>query len=70
MLMAVPIGATTQWNPGGIQSLFLAGTATINAGQQYAATKDGKRFLVNSRPKQSGTEPITVVLNWPATIQK
>jgi len=36
----------------------------------YAVTKDGKRFLVNARPAEISAEPLTVVVNWPATIQK
>jgi Tol biopolymer transport system component len=70
MLMATPIGTTAQWDAGVPEPLFLAGTATVNPSQQYAATKDGKRFLINTRAQQSGTEPLTVVLNWPATVQK
>ena len=29
-----------------------------------------KRFLVNARPQQSTVAPLTVVVNWTATIQK
>jgi hypothetical protein len=36
----------------------------------YAVTKDGKRFLVNARPQQSSVTPVTVIVNWTATIQK
>ena len=38
--------------------------------QVYAVTKDGQRFLVNARPQQSSAAPLTVVVNWTATIQK
>ena len=34
-------------------------------------TKDGQRFLVNTRSQQSSdAAPLTVVLNWTAAIQK
>jgi len=36
----------------------------------YNVTKDGKRFLVNAIPQQSGVTPLTVLVNWTATIQK
>jgi hypothetical protein len=37
---------------------------------QYAVTKDGKRFLATSTPRQSSAPPLTVILNGTATIQK
>ena len=70
MLMSVPLRLTPRWDPGTAQALFLSGATRINANQQYAATRDGSRFLVNSRPQQTSVEPLTVVLNWRATIQK
>jgi hypothetical protein len=38
--------------------------------RSFAVTKDGKRFLVSATPAQSRATPLTVVLNWTATIQK
>jgi len=69
-MMAVPIDATDQFNAGVPQALF---PTLIQAGasqQRYAVTKDGKRFLVSATPQQSRVAPLTVVLNWTATIQK
>jgi hypothetical protein len=37
--------------------------------RQYAAAKDGKRFLVNVPDRSTPTPPITVILNWPAAIK-
>jgi hypothetical protein len=37
--------------------------------RQYAATKDGKRFLVSVPDRSTPPSPITVVLNWPAAIK-
>jgi hypothetical protein len=33
-------------------------------------TRDSRRFLVNTRNERSAVAPITVVLNWPATMIK
>ena len=68
-LMAVPIDATGQFDAGVPQALFPIGAPRFNS-QQYAVTKDGKRFLVNVRPQQSSAAPLTVVVDWIATIQK
>jgi len=35
----------------------------------YDATRDGKRFLVNSRTYREQTAPLTIVTNWRAQIQ-
>jgi eukaryotic-like serine/threonine-protein kinase len=71
-IMAVPIDATGQFNAGVPQALFSSGAPTLNIGQVYAVTKDGKRVLINARPQpqQSDMEPMTVVVNWIAAIQK
>ena len=71
MLIAVPIPTGTPgWNPGAEQELFNPGAIRLNPSQQYAPTRDGKRFLVNRRPQRANAEPLTVILNWPATLQK
>jgi eukaryotic-like serine/threonine-protein kinase len=72
-MMAVPIDATSQFNAGVPQALFLfrSGAPTFEASQVYAVTKDGKRFLINARPEQSGgVAPLTVVVNWLAAVQR
>jgi eukaryotic-like serine/threonine-protein kinase len=72
MMMATPIKATDRFDVGIPRPLFpaiLTNSLTSTA-DQYAVTKDAKRFLVHSRPPQSTATPITVVINWPATIQK
>ena len=70
-LMAVPTDATGEFDAGMPQALFSTGAATVFLpGQVYAPTKDGKRFLVNTRPGESNVAPLTVVIDWTATIQK
>ncbi len=71
--MAASTGASREFSTGQPQALFVTGARIGGAGsrgQVYAVTKDGKRFLVNARPQQSTVSPLTVVVNWPATIQK
>jgi eukaryotic-like serine/threonine-protein kinase len=70
-LMAVPTDATGEFDAGMPQALFPTGAATVFlTGQVYAPTKDGKRFLVNTRPGESNVAPLTVVVNWTAAIHK
>ena len=72
-MMAVAIDATDQINAGVPLALFptaLGTGANQLVNQRYAVTKDGKRFLVSATPQQSRVAPLTVVLNWTATIQK
>jgi hypothetical protein len=36
----------------------------------YDVTADGKTFLINSGNLKEGTEPLTLVLNWPTELKK
>jgi hypothetical protein len=69
---AVPIDSTGQFHAGQPQARFQfrSGAPTLDGSQVYALMKDGKRFLVNARPAQTSVAALTVVINWPATIQK
>jgi serine/threonine protein kinase/Tol biopolymer transport system component len=70
-MMAVPINATGQFEGGVPQRLFQPGTPALQTrGHPYAVTKDGARFLVNVALRRSNVTPLTVVVNWPATVQK
>jgi Tol biopolymer transport system component len=70
-LMAAPIDASGEFTAAP-QALFPAippSTLTILA-PQFAATKDGKRFLVIARPDEASTAALTVVVNWLAAVQR
>jgi serine/threonine protein kinase/Tol biopolymer transport system component len=69
-LTSVAVQATTEFAVGLPQVLFTTVAATYNIGKVYAATKDGQRFLVNTLPPQASESLLTVIVNWPATIQK
>ena len=49
MLMSVPIPATTQWNPGTPQALFISGAQRSLPSQQYAATPGFDRGAADRR---------------------
>ena len=68
--MAVQIDATGEFSAGVPQALFPTIATTFNIGKVYSSTRDGKRFLINQMPEQAGTAPLTVIVNWAATIQK
>jgi hypothetical protein len=36
----------------------------------YDVTADGKKFLINSGNLKEGTEPLTLVQNWPSELNK
>ena len=68
-MTAVPIttGATPTW--GRAQALF----TTIFAGGSYGefvVTGDGQRFLLPVPPALEDVTPITVVVNWTATLPR
>jgi Tol biopolymer transport system component len=70
-LMAVPIDTIGEFHAGVPQALFKTAVPIFNTSRgQYAVTKDGKRFLTTASPQQPSVAPLTVVVNWMATIQK
>jgi len=36
----------------------------------YDVSRDGQRFLINTQVKQAESTPMSVVLNWPAKLDK
>ena len=66
-LMAVPMtnGAGKKLEVGSPIALFATSIGSMGQGalrQQYMASRDGKRFLVNTIPEAN--TPITMLLNW------
>ena len=51
------------------QELFQANTFSI-AGTPFAASADGKRFLINGTTAQTASQPLTLVTNWTADLKK
>jgi Tol biopolymer transport system component len=67
-ITAVPIAAGEAFEAGSPRRLFGAGVVSLNP--MYSVTGDGKRFLVNARPQQITTTPLTVIVNWTSTLQQ
>ena len=52
---------------GEVRPLF--GPLSIGNGYQYDVSADGQRILAIT-PRQSVSEPLTIVQNWPAGLKK
>ncbi len=50
-------------------ALFKATTVTGTSGP-YTVSADGKKFVMNTVPPQSITEPLTLITNWPADLKQ
>jgi serine/threonine protein kinase len=72
-LMAVPISYPQGAHAGAAQMLFKpAVSALINSSytrNQYVASADGQRFLINEPTGKGSLAAITVVVNWPALLR-
>ena len=58
--------------PAAPHALFKARFASFGADMWrpvYAPADDGRRFLVNVLVEQTAPSPVTMVLNWPATLK-
>jgi Tol biopolymer transport system component len=72
-MMAAPIDATRQSElalPTPPQALFKMPPLASLAGRPYDVSSDGKRILVNLPVEGAAPAPITVVVNWVATLQQ
>jgi len=56
--------------PGAPQALFKVPALISLSGRPYDVSKDGQRFLVSLPTEQATPAPITVVVNWLATIHQ
>jgi len=69
-LMAVPIRLAANGKaiePGAPLALFathLGGAIQPTLKPQYAVSRDGQRFLMNTITEEAGASPITLILNW------
>jgi Tol biopolymer transport system component len=68
-LMAAPVnGKGSTFEIGAVRPLFDIRPA--GGGFRYDVTADGQRFLTNEAEEQTGSAPITVVLNWTAGVKQ
>jgi serine/threonine-protein kinase len=68
-LMSVSVVSGQQLELGKPVRLFTTNASAIS-GRQYAVSRDGTRFLVNTQMQHGSGEPITVVVNWLAAATK
>ena len=70
-LMAAPVKTGTAFEAGSPQPLFEIQPVSTRFDNQatYQPTADGQRFLVTAPVGGAATPPITVVLNWQATLK-
>ncbi len=69
--MATTVSTQSRFETGSPRALFSTGLINTPVGQRKCAvSKDGKRFLVNSVQRSANQRQITVVVNWPASVQK
>jgi hypothetical protein len=73
-LMAVAIKADSTFEPSVPKVLFetrrFGIPPNITVRNQYVATADGQRFLINQHVGGTSSSPITVVVNWTAGLKK
>ena len=68
-LTAVSMDMTKTVSVGPPKTLFSTGVFGLN--QVYDVTKDGQRFLINTRPNAAAVAtPLSVVVNWTSTLKK
>jgi len=75
VLMATTVnGRGPAFEVGPVRSLFETRARTAQAGggnySSYEVSSDGQRFLVNTFVENPSTSPITVVVNWTASLRK
>ncbi len=54
---------------GSVRTLFQARSTSL-IGWMYDATPDGRKFLVVTEKESGTSEPITLIVNWPALLKK
>ena len=71
-LMAVDVEASSSsFEPGAPHPLFNTGItgSFVDRFNQYLVTRDGQHVLVNRSADDENSAPITVVMNWDATLR-
>ena len=72
-MMAVPVTTGAKFDPGTPIALFQATPRqpVTNADLfVYDVSRDGQRFLINTQVKQAESAPMSIILNWPAKLNK
>jgi hypothetical protein len=71
--MSAPVTEGANFDVSAPVPLFQANpreTSSTSEQQFYDVSRDGQRFLINTEAKQTEVEPMTIVLNWAAKLNK
>jgi hypothetical protein len=72
-IMAAPVQTGIKFDAGAPVKLFQATPrqpVPIYDLFVYDVSRDGQRFLINTEVKQAETQPMSIVLNWAAKLNK
>ncbi len=72
-IMAAPVTSGATFDAGSPVALFQATPrqpVLVYDMFVYDVSRDGQRFLINTQMKQSQTQPMSIILNWPAKLNK
>jgi Tol biopolymer transport system component len=72
-MMAAPVTTGTHFNAGAPVVLFQSTPrqpVLVYDLFVYDVSRDGQRFLINTQVKQADSAPMSVILNWPAKLNK
>ena len=72
-MMASPVTTGTRFDAGTPVPLFQANAREQVAGSElvmYDVTRDGQRFLINTRMEGTQSQTMMVILNWPVVLDK
>jgi eukaryotic-like serine/threonine-protein kinase len=67
-IMAIPIEFAPTFRAGAPQALFPIRPSQF--GSIFEVSADGRRFLVNSLPENSGSAPLELLLDWPRLLER
>jgi eukaryotic-like serine/threonine-protein kinase len=70
-IMAVPVNLDATFHAGSPVVLFVAHPTNFNPwGSDYDVSADGRKFLVNTVASDEGSPPLSLVVHWPALLEK
>ena len=69
-IMAVDVKLGTNFTMGTPHALFQSQVSSYTSPNRYDVTADGQKFLVSSVAQESSPTPMTVIVNWAATLKR
>jgi Tol biopolymer transport system component/predicted Ser/Thr protein kinase len=69
-ILAVPVNLGATFHAGSPQELFAVHPTSNPNSSVYDVTADGQRFLINTVASEEGSPPLSLVVHWPALLEK